>query len=185
MADFPVVTPTNDLVLEPGQNLVVRDVNGRERLRLEAATGSFRIRGVDRGNVARLDASSANLLLGGSQGDGDLLLFPDGVPAQDTDASTIHLSAGLPRLRIGTDDRPGVMRVHGAGQVDSGERRRVIRAAGPGRRLARPNRPSVNGGNAPPAPRHTGCTRPPENRASSWIRRRRAGHRAATGVEYT
>jgi hypothetical protein len=103
------------MVLEPGQNLVVLDVNGQERLRL-TATGNIRIRGEDRNNVVRVDAESASLFVGGLPADGDLLLFPRGVQPQDADTSTVHLSGGESRIRAGTDARPGVVRVHGAGQ---------------------------------------------------------------------
>jgi hypothetical protein len=55
----------NDLRLDPGQDLVLRDTDGRERLRLDAATGTIRIRSSSGDVMVRVDPEKGNIWLGG------------------------------------------------------------------------------------------------------------------------
>ncbi|MQA90474.1 MAG: hypothetical protein GEU90_09590 [Gemmatimonas sp.] len=128
MTDLPITGGGNDLVLEPGQDLVLRDQSGTERLRLDAATGSIRIRSGGADVRIRIDPTSGNLLVGGSGQDGDLLLFPASAESFESHQSTIHLNAQGRSIGVGTSERPGLVRVRGnQQQIDlAGERGDIV-----------------------------------------------------------
>jgi hypothetical protein len=132
MNDFPIGVNENDLVLEPGQDLVLRDTNGNERLRLDAATGTIRIRNGSGQTRILVDPEAGNLLVGGSGQDGDLLLFPRSADSFETNQSTIHLNADGRSIGVGTTERPGLVRVRGSQQqIDLvGERGDIIISGG-------------------------------------------------------
>jgi hypothetical protein len=128
MSDLPLGGNENDLVLEPGQDLVLRDTNGIERLRLDAATGTIRIRTGNGLTRVLVDPDAGNIFLGGSGQDGDLLLFPSDADSFETADSTIHVNAGGRSIGVGTPQLPGLVRIRGnAQQIDLvGERGDII-----------------------------------------------------------
>ncbi|MEM1045480.1 MAG: hypothetical protein AAGL24_04995 [Pseudomonadota bacterium] len=114
-----LIDPNTDETLEPGQDLVLVNNSGTEVLRLDADNGSIRMRSADGTVIIRIDASSGNIFLGGPGTDGDLLLYPQSAPNQDTDNATIHLNADGRSVRVGQPEAPGTVRVRGDGeQVD-------------------------------------------------------------------
>ena len=107
MNDLPIGGNENDLVLEPGQDLVLRDTNGFERLRLDAATGTIRIRNGNGLTRILVDPDGGNIFVGGSGQDGDLLPFPSSADSFETADSTIHVNADGRSIGVGTPQRPG------------------------------------------------------------------------------
>src|SRR5690606_24824415 len=114
--DLPVTGGDNDLVLEPGQDLVLRDAAGTERLRLDAATGAIRIRNATAQTRVRVDAEAGDILIGGSGQDGDLLLFPSTATTFESAESSLHLNGSGASVGVGRAGLPGVVRVRGNGQ---------------------------------------------------------------------
>ncbi|MGC1307089.1 MAG: hypothetical protein WA885_07660 [Phormidesmis sp.] len=111
--------PNQDLVLEPGQDLVLRNFAGTEVMRLDADNGIIRLRNGEPETVIQIQASTGNLLVGAPGADGDLWLFPASAQSQDTDFATIHLNADSRSVRVGDSERPGIVRVRGSGeQID-------------------------------------------------------------------
>ena len=111
--DNVVTVGDKDLLLEPGQDVVLQDRDGRKRLRLDAAAGTISIRTAEGDLVLLLEAGRANLWFGGSGHDGDLVLFPASANSFDVDRATVHLSAGEASLRLGDAQRPGGLSVQG------------------------------------------------------------------------
>lgn len=124
----PIITDgIDDLILEPGQDLVLLDEAGNERLRLDASRGHVRIRDAEGSPLLFLQADEANLRFGGAGRDGDLLLVPRS--GQDADATaSIRLNADAAEATIGMAGRPGRVTVLGQGQATEldGERGRII-----------------------------------------------------------
>lgn len=117
--DGSIIPPTQDLVLEPGQDLVLRNFAGTEVMRLDAENGIVRLRNGERETVIQIQASTGNLLLGAPGSDGDLFLFPASAQSQDKDFATIHLNADGRSVRVGDSEGPGIVRVRGSGeQID-------------------------------------------------------------------
>src|SRR5690349_1169692 len=111
--DLPLQGNEDPMMLEPGQDLVLRDENGQERLRLDASLGIVRIR-TDGGETATLlQGAGANLWLGGSGQDGDLLLLPGTAEDLEVGQATAHLSGDQASLRLGTAARPGRLALEG------------------------------------------------------------------------
>ena len=113
--DLPLQGNEDAMVLEPGQDLVLQDENGLERLRLDASTGAVRF-ATEGGRVALFQGAGANLWLGGSGQDGDLLLFPGTAGGLEEDQATAHLSGDQASLRLGTAARPGRLAAQGDDQ---------------------------------------------------------------------
>lgn len=117
--DFPIGTPEDSMTLEPGQDLVVVNTAGSEVIRLDASSGTIRLRNGEQETIILLQGQSGNLRVGGTGADGDLLLYPGSAPNQDTDNATIHLNADGRSIRVGQPDQPGIVRVRGSSeQVD-------------------------------------------------------------------
>lgn len=114
-----ITSPNNDLVLEPGQDLVVRNSASSEVIRLSTDNGIIRLRNSERETIIQIQANTGNLLVGGPGTDGDLLLYPASAQSQAPDLATIHLNANGRSLRVGDSGRPGIVRVRGNGeQID-------------------------------------------------------------------
>lgn len=111
--DGGLTSPNQDLVLEPGQDLVLRNSAGNEVMRLDADNGIIRLRNGDTETVIQIQPNTGNLLIGGAGSDGDLLLFPASAQSHDTDFATIHLNANGRSVRVGDSGRPGVVQVRG------------------------------------------------------------------------
>lgn len=111
--DNVIAVGDKDLLLTPGQDLVLQDRDGRKRLRLDAATGTISIRTAEGKLVLLLEAERANVWLGGSGQDGDLLLFPDAASSFEIDQATVHLNAGQPSLRLGNRQHAGQVSIEG------------------------------------------------------------------------
>lgn len=106
---------TNDLRLENGQDLVLSDAAGNERLRLDASTGTISIRTEDGEVIVRIDPDGRNFLLGGFGRDGDLLLFPRNANSHNASGASIHLNGDTPSIRIGRQSQGGQLSVGGPG----------------------------------------------------------------------
>jgi hypothetical protein len=116
MDDFPILGNENVFLLEPGQDLVLRDTEGTERLRLDAATGTIRIRNANSQTRIRIEPETGNVLVGGSGQDGDLLLYPRTADSFEFGEAVIHLNADSQIIQVGTTQRPGLVRVRGSEQ---------------------------------------------------------------------
>jgi hypothetical protein len=113
--EHPLATPNNDLALKPGQDLVLRDSHGSERLRLDAATGTIRIRTAEGHTHIRMDGDGANLFIGGFANDGDLLIFPQSSASHEPRFASIHINGNSSAVVVGNDTLAGTMRVQGDG----------------------------------------------------------------------
>ena len=114
MVDFPLSNSADDFDLQPDQDLVLRDDNGNERLRLDAAAGTLRVRSSQGESVIRLDGGAANLMLGAHGKDGDLLLYPQNAVSHGFSSATIHLNSDGASVTAGNNSKPGVLRINGA-----------------------------------------------------------------------
>lgn len=117
----------SELILGPGQDLVLRDEAGNERLRLDASRGLVIIRDADGRRLLFHEGDQANLRLGGAGRDGDLLLVPR-TGDDATSPPSIHLNADGAEAIVGTEARPGRVVVVGRGHAteNDGERGRII-----------------------------------------------------------
>ncbi len=114
-----VTNPDNALVLEAGQDLVLLNSAGNEVMRLDAESGTIRIRNGALTTTVLIQGDSGNLRLGGAGADGDLLMFTSSAPNQDADGAVVHINSNGASVRVGMADRPGLVRVRGNGeQVD-------------------------------------------------------------------
>lgn len=111
-----IQVPSDDLVLEPGQDLVLLDDGGNELMRLDANLGIIRIRQSGLENVVQISGSSGNILLGGSGSDGDIFLFDSSSTSQEFSEAVIHINADGRSLRVGQLGNPGNVRVLGSNE---------------------------------------------------------------------
>ncbi|MDP5218551.1 hypothetical protein Q5Y75_15085 [Ruegeria sp. 2205SS24-7] len=108
-----IQAPSDDLVLEPGQDLVLLDDSGNELMRLDANLGIIRLRRSDLSNIVQIQGGTGNILLGGAGSDGDIFLFDASNTSQNLGDATIHLNADGRSVRVGQSDNPGTIRVVG------------------------------------------------------------------------
>lgn len=105
-----IASPNNDLVIRNG-DLVIRDHANRVRTRLDSASGDWR--SIDAGGRTRVrvDQGGANIFAGGndSDQDGDIVLFSEGSPDQETRNASIHLDGGGAFIRLGGGGEHGKM----------------------------------------------------------------------------
>ena len=104
----------NDLELNPGQDLVLFDSDGKEVLRFDASSGLVVFRSAAGEQVGRLAGRQGNLLLGGEGIDGDLLLFAsDASVTNPANAASIRMNGQLAQVSVGIDSIPGAVEVRG------------------------------------------------------------------------
>lgn len=108
-----IQAPSDDLVLEPGQDLVLLDDSGNELMRLDANLGVIRLRRSDLNNIVQIQGGTGNILLGGAGSDGDIFLFDASNTSQNLGDATIHLNADGRSVRVGQSGSPGTVRVIG------------------------------------------------------------------------
>lgn len=118
-----LATPNKDMELK-NSDLVLRDSNGRERLRLDSATGDLFGRDKNGRLIFRCNVSGGNLWMGGEQSvDGDLVLFPKSVEGSIAkklvNLASVHLDGAKGAAFIGGGGAEGsvVVRDRGARQT--------------------------------------------------------------------
>jgi hypothetical protein len=95
-----VGTPSNDQVIKNG-DLVLKDANNRELLRLDGQTGDIRIKDPNGNTIIHLQANGANASLGGFGEDGDLVLYRSTAKQHDLKIASIHLDGQNGNLWLG------------------------------------------------------------------------------------
>jgi hypothetical protein len=95
-----VGTPSNDQVIKNG-DLVLKDANNRELLRLDGQTGDIRIKDPNGNTIIHLQAKGANASLGGFGEDGDLVLYRSTAKQHDLKIASIRLDGQNGNLWLG------------------------------------------------------------------------------------
>jgi hypothetical protein len=113
---FTDPSSTEDFRLEPGQDIVLVDSEGREALRIDA-NGIVTLLATNGDPVLRLEGRQGNLSLGGNGIDGDLLLFTStgDVTAAGVTAS-IRLNGQRAQMSLGAGSTAGALEVSGPDQ---------------------------------------------------------------------
>ncbi|MEO0837420.1 MAG: hypothetical protein AAFY21_00420 [Cyanobacteria bacterium J06641_2] len=98
-------TPNNDFVLN--QDLVIKDSNGLERIRLDHQTGGIVVKNDSREMVFRWGLEDNTLRFGGHGKDSNLAIFPKSVTNFANDGSTFYFDSQQGNLFLGGGEIPG------------------------------------------------------------------------------
>ena len=135
------VGPNGNIVLggagDADGDLILKDANGIDRIRLDAETSQITLRDSSGTEIGRV-GSTTNLRLGTNGTDGDLLLFPSTATDIDDDgAATIHLDANAGDITLRNADCAEEFEIMPSVAADPG----TVMALGPDGRLRPSQRP--------------------------------------------